>query len=188
MESRFNNGEERFVGINNLIPEGLRQYLPLTSDRVEVNEEEEGVVSDCESSASSAAAGCDGDRNEINSSFFSSGSGTVRFNKGDAVHEMISQKFMTNLAGFGMQTKIEAIHGYSNMDLTRQAKVAVFLKFLKATEEKNKGAATCWRYAWYCGSKKDIDTILSYGFGHVVNDGIYGRGIYLSAVHHPLQR
>lgn len=181
MERRFNNGEERVVGINDLVPEGLRRHhLPHM-------EEEEGAISDLESSASSGAGGAR-DSSEVNSSFFSSGSGAVRLNEGDAIHGMISQKFLTNLAEFGMHTKIEAIHRYTNMDLTSQAKLAAFLKFLKATEEKNKGSNPCWRYAWYCGSKKNIDTVLSYGFGHTVNDGVYGRGIYLSSVGHPLQR
>lgn len=177
MERRFNNGVERVVGINDLVPEGLRQHhLP--------HIEEEGEISDLESSASSGA----GDSSEVNSSFFSSGSGVVRLNEGDAMHGMISLKFLTNLAEFGMRTKIEAIHRYTNMVLTKQAKLAAFLKFLKAAEEKNKGSNPCWIYAWYCGSKKDIDTVLSYGFGHTVNDGVYGRGIYLSSIRNLLQR
>lgn len=189
-QSRSNNREEGFFGVNDFNPERSKQSLPHTSYRaeaeaeVEVEVEEEDVVSDCESSTSSSSSSSSAAGREMNSSLF--GSGTVRLDKKEAVHNMISRKFMTDLAGLGMRTNIEAIHRYENTNLTRQAKLAVFLKLLKATEEKNGGVA-CWKYAWYCGSKQDVNTILSYGFGHAINNGIYGRGIYLSAAHHPLQ-
>lgn len=142
------------------------------------NKVEEEMVSDSES-------GVSGTYNAENTPMF--GSGFVRLDEEDSLHKIIRYRFVSDLASYGMHTHVEAIHRNMCTGETGKAKYHTYLHFSKAMEKKNDGNPN-WRYAWYCSSKKDISTVLSHGFGHSVNSGIYGRGIYLSPVEYPLQR
>ncbi|KAL2465337.1 putative inactive poly [ADP-ribose] polymerase SRO5 [Abeliophyllum distichum] len=57
----------------------------------------------------------------------------------------------------------------------------------KSATKENCGGSPNVKYAWFGASKNEINSILSHGFGHSVNTGVYGHGIYLSPADHPAQ-
>ncbi|XP_022865135.1 probable inactive poly [ADP-ribose] polymerase SRO5 [Olea europaea var. sylvestris] len=135
-------------------------------------------VSDCES----GIFGVDSEQ-EI---FHLFNSGLIRIHDEDNLYEIIKKKLVSSLSSVGLDVKIEAIHKNSFSGIMNQAKFQSFCVYLRATKERCGGCPNV-KYAWYCASKNEIDSILLHGFGHSVNSGVYGHGIYLSPADHPAE-
>ncbi|XP_011071855.1 probable inactive poly [ADP-ribose] polymerase SRO5 isoform X2 [Sesamum indicum] len=112
--------------------------------------------------------------------------GFVRIPDDDTKYENIKKKLVSRLSSCGFSAQVETIHrnGYSSM--TSRARLHSFSIYSKAIQMKSHGNANL-KYAWYGGSKQEISEILSYGFGLPLNNGVYGYGVYLSTVDHPLE-
>ncbi|KAL2482498.1 putative inactive poly [ADP-ribose] polymerase SRO5 [Forsythia ovata] len=135
-------------------------------------------VSDCESGIS----GADSDQ-EI---FHLSNNGLIRIHEGDKLYEIIKKRLVSSLSYVGLNAQIEAIHKNTYSGIMNQAKFRSFCVYLSATKEICGGSPNV-KYAWFGASKNEINSILSHGFGHSVNSGVYGHGIYLSPADHPAQ-
>ncbi|KAL0417037.1 UNVERIFIED_CONTAM: putative inactive poly [ADP-ribose] polymerase SRO5 [Sesamum latifolium] len=112
--------------------------------------------------------------------------GFIRIPDGDTTYENIKKKLVSRLSSCGFNAQVETIHrnGYSSM--TSRARLHSFSIYSKAMQMKTNGNANV-KYAWYGASKQEICEILSYGFGLPSKNGVYGYGVYLSTVDHPLE-
>ncbi|KAI3454497.1 hypothetical protein Pfo_011160 [Paulownia fortunei] len=111
--------------------------------------------------------------------------GFIRVTDGDGMHEFIKTKLVSSLRPCGIDAQIETIYrnGYSSE--MSQAKLQSFNIFSLAVQKKCHGDAKI-KYAWYAASKDVINGIVSYGFGLLLNNGVYGHGVYLSSIDHPI--
>lgn len=142
-------------------------------DQINHSGTEEDSISDCES-------GISGPNNDEESQLF--GNGLIKLDEGDRLHQMIKRKFVSGLGSTGNHASVDAIYRNSCSSFTGQARLQSFRIFAKATGNKCGGNANL-RYAWYGGSKDEIEKIISHGFGHCGDNedkGLYGHGIYLS--------
>ncbi|XP_058227358.1 probable inactive poly [ADP-ribose] polymerase SRO2 isoform X2 [Rhododendron vialii] len=142
-------------------------------DQINHSGTEEDSISDCES-------GISGPNNDEESQLF--GNGLIELDEGDRLHQMIKRKFVSGLGSTGNHASVVAIYRNSCSSFTGQARLQSFRIFAKAMGNKCGGNANL-RYAWYGGSKDEIEKIISYGFGHCGDNedkGLYGHGIYLS--------
>ncbi|KAL0356066.1 UNVERIFIED_CONTAM: putative inactive poly [ADP-ribose] polymerase SRO5 [Sesamum radiatum] len=112
--------------------------------------------------------------------------GFVRIPDSDTTYENINKKLVSRLNSCGFSAQVETIHrnGYSSM--TSRARLHSFGIYSKAMQMKSNGNPNV-KYAWYGASKQEITEILSYGFGLPSNNRVYGYGVYLSTVDHPLE-
>lgn len=131
--------------------------------------EKDSSTSDCES-------GISGPTMEPHRFF---GLRLVEIEEGDRLHETIKRKFVSGLGFLGMKASVVAIHRNTCSGFLGQARLQSFRAFAKAMEKKCSGNANL-KYAWFGGSKDEIEKIVSHGFGHIENKGLFGRGIYLS--------
>ncbi|KAL0318427.1 UNVERIFIED_CONTAM: hypothetical protein Sangu_1998900 [Sesamum angustifolium] len=113
--------------------------------------------------------------------------GFIRIPDDDMKYENIKKKLVSTLSSCGFSAQVETIHknGYSSM--TSRARLHSFSTYSKAMQMKANGNVNV-KHAWYGASKQEISEILSYGFGLPSNNGVYGYGVYLSTVDHPLER
>lgn len=138
------------------------------------------VVSDCESVIT-------GDRVDEKANRLVGG--FVRLNESDKLHGIIEKKFVSRLSEIGVKVEVECVYrNLFNDSAVSQAKISSFQIFTKALEMKN-GEANV-KYAWFGGSKDEIEKIVVHGFGfdNVKNSGLFGQGLVLSADHSPLER
>ncbi|XP_019152539.1 PREDICTED: probable inactive poly [ADP-ribose] polymerase SRO5 isoform X2 [Ipomoea nil] len=148
------------------------------------DEEDPDVVSDCESGISGSPGRREGEDRGCGAVAVENG--LIRVHEDDRIHEIVSQKLVAGLGNVGNHTTIEAIHRNGFRSLTKKAKLQTFEIFAKAAEKESGGNANV-RYAWFGGSKEEINTIVSHGFlPYMINNGSYGHGIYLSPDHFPL--
>ncbi|KAG8388592.1 hypothetical protein BUALT_Bualt02G0141600 [Buddleja alternifolia] len=132
--------------------------------------------SDCES-------GISGAENEQNSPVFDNG--LIRIREGETIHEIIKKKLVSSLSAYGFNARIESI--YRNdyaAGIIGRAKHQCFSIYSKAMEIKCGGNANV-KYAWYCGSRDEINRIISHGFGLPMSNGVYGQGVHLAPIDHP---
>lgn len=108
-----------------------------------------------------------------------------RLNEDDVIFDIIGHKFLSNLVNRKKScATIEAIHKMNwSITNTMFARLQCFNIFRVALLENNNnnydGITSCMKYAWYCGSKEEIQRIVSHGFGHH-QLGARGDGICLS--------
>lgn len=146
----------------------LDSHLSNSEDR---DHDKESSISDCESGISGPTT-----EPEQPQLF---GPGLVAIDEGDRLHEIIKRKFVSGLGSLGMETAVVAIHRNSCSGFLGQARLQSFRVFARAIEKKCGGNGNL-KYAWFGGSKDEIEKIVSHGFGHCENKGLFGRGIYLS--------
>ncbi|CAI9787300.1 unnamed protein product [Fraxinus pennsylvanica] len=135
-------------------------------------------VSDCES----GIFGFDSEQ-EI---FHLFNNGLIRIHEEDNLYEIIKKQLVSSLSCVGLDAKIEAIHKNTYSGIMNRAKFQSFCVYLRATKERC-GGSPMVKYAWYGASKNEINSIILHGFGHSVNSGVYGHGIYLSPADHPAE-
>ncbi|KAJ0755114.1 putative NAD(+) ADP-ribosyltransferase [Helianthus annuus] len=143
--------------------------------------EDEGEVSDCESGVSGGPSVEKHDLIGIN--------GLVRLDEGDKLCGIIGKKFVNRLGEIGIGVGVEYIHrNMFNATVISQARISSFQIFVKAVEKRNGGDANV-KYAWFGGSKDEINKIVLHGFGYdnINKDGLFDHGIVLSADHSPLE-
>ncbi|KAK4437217.1 putative inactive poly [ADP-ribose] polymerase SRO5 [Sesamum alatum] len=112
--------------------------------------------------------------------------GFVRIGDGDMRYETITKTLVARLSSCGFSAQVETIHrnGYSSM--MSRARLHSFGIYSQAIQTRSNGNGNV-KYAWYGASKHGISEILSYGFGLPLNNGVYGHGVYLSTVDHPVE-
>ncbi|XP_071712464.1 probable inactive poly [ADP-ribose] polymerase SRO5 [Rutidosis leptorrhynchoides] len=184
----------------NLIPDEIsilssfgsesKVHIPVLQGSVATNSFEyggddydESSVSDCESvvSGNRIAERVLIESNETN--------GLVQLDESDKLYGTIVKNFVTRLGEIGINVQVECIRkNMFNSSAIAQAKLTSFQLVTKAVEKKNGGEVNV-KYAWFGGSKDEIDKIVMYGFGHdnVQTNGGFGQGIVLSAAHSPLE-
>ncbi|KAH7866385.1 hypothetical protein Vadar_019704 [Vaccinium darrowii] len=158
-------------GFRGLVDNNITRAPKLVDDQINHSGTEEDSISDCES-------GISGPNNEKSQLF---GNGLVKLDEGDRLHEIIKRVFVSGLGSTGHHTSVVAIYRNSCSNFTGQARLQSFHIFAEAMKNKCGGNANL-KYAWYGGSKDEIEKIVSHGFGHCWDDedkGLYGRGIYL---------
>ncbi|XP_027086201.1 probable inactive poly [ADP-ribose] polymerase SRO5 [Coffea arabica] len=178
MESNLQ--QSRFLAVplktNDEYPDGFMALAPENS-RVDQEEDmissepnnadDQDMVSDCESSTT----------NEEGLGIF--GDCSIKVDEDDKQHEFIKQRFVSSLTEQGLtHTQIEAIHKNACSSWTARARFMSFSIFSRALQKKTEGHPNV-KHAWYGASKDEIRNIFLHGFGNTLNDGIYGRGIYL---------
>ncbi|KAL2515726.1 putative inactive poly [ADP-ribose] polymerase SRO5 [Forsythia ovata] len=111
--------------------------------------------------------------------------GLTRVHEGDKMRGIIRNKFLSSLSTCGLHTEVEAIHKKVYSGVMCQAKYQSFCVYARAMEQNFGGSANV-KYAWYGASKNELNDIVSHGFGHSTNTGVYGGGICLSPADHPI--
>ncbi|KAK9278922.1 hypothetical protein L1049_028503 [Liquidambar formosana] len=145
----------------------------------ETSYDQESTVSDCESSIN----GANNEQSEVLSR------GLIRLEEGERPHEIIRRRFVSSLGSLGARTTVVAIRRNSCSSVNGQARLQSFQIYSRAMQKKCGGNANI-KYAWYATSREGINKILSYGFSHCglpENNGLYGRGVYLSPDDSPLE-
>ncbi|KAI7754077.1 hypothetical protein M8C21_009592 [Ambrosia artemisiifolia] len=114
--------------------------------------------------------------------------GLVRLDESDKLCGIIGKKFVSRLSEIGIDAVVDCIHrNMFNANVISQARISSFQIFVKALQKRNGGDANI-KYAWFGGSKDEINNIIIHGFGHdniMKNDG-FNHGVVLSADHSPL--
>ncbi|XP_047951810.1 probable inactive poly [ADP-ribose] polymerase SRO5 isoform X1 [Salvia hispanica] len=123
--------------------------------------------SDCES-------GVSGGENEI-------GNGG-----GEEIYGIITKNFVSSLGRSGFDAKIEGIHRIDFSSFVSRAKLQSFCIYSKAVGMKCDGDPNV-KYAWFGGSKSEINAILSHGFCLPATNGSHGYGVHLSPVNQPVE-
>ncbi|ESQ31670.1 hypothetical protein EUTSA_v10004619mg [Eutrema salsugineum] len=111
--------------------------------------------------------------------------GLMELLEGDKAHDMIYRNCKSAL---GDQCQILSVlrNGFRNVG--SRAKLRTFQIFQEAVEMKHVGdddggggsSRAKVKYGWCAVAKKELKSILEYGFSEPRNDGSYGRGLYLS--------
>lgn len=143
------------------------------------DEDDDSIISDCESANSRPAF----DPSP------SLGEGLISLHEGDKVYDIIKRRLILGLGALGRQTELVAIQRNSFPGLTGQARIQSFQIFTKALATKCGGDANV-KYAWYSSTKDEICKITHHGFGcygKPNNNGLYGSGIYLFPDDSPME-
>uniref|UniRef100_UPI001CB99982 probable inactive poly [ADP-ribose] polymerase SRO5 n=1 Tax=Erigeron canadensis TaxID=72917 RepID=UPI001CB99982 len=151
----------------------------------DTDDEVSSVISDCESVVSGNRA-VEATRTV---GLERTSDGLVKLEESDKLHEMIERKFVTRLSGLGIKAKVECIRrNMFNANAIGQARLSSFQIYAKALEKKIGSADVNVKYAWFGGSKAEIDRIIAHGFGYenIAKNGGFGHGVVLSADHSPL--
>ncbi|KAL3512843.1 hypothetical protein ACH5RR_025560 [Cinchona calisaya] len=144
----------------------------------EPNSADQELVSDCESGTSGTCFG---------ESLGLFDHKLIRIDEKDKKHQFIKHSFLSGLNKQGLHTKVEAIHKIDiSSSFTAQARFQTFSIFSQAIEKETQGNANIM-HSWYGASKEEIKNIFLHGFGNNLNNGTYGRGIYLSPFDSPLE-
>ncbi|KAE9604392.1 hypothetical protein Lal_00035438 [Lupinus albus] len=146
-----------------------------------LNNEDDSVVSDCESAVSGARV-----MQQQRHGVLEKGNLFVRLGEHDMVHDLIKKSFIRSLEGDLMQKKTEVvgIHRSVCSSVMLQARVRSFQIYAQAVAKLRNGNANM-KYAWYGTRGEDeIQDIVSHGFGHL---HAYGHQLCLSPDHSPLQ-
>ncbi|XP_071731680.1 probable inactive poly [ADP-ribose] polymerase SRO5 isoform X2 [Rutidosis leptorrhynchoides] len=164
----------------------IDSYQDEGDDYDEYDEYDESSVSDCESvvSGNRIAEQVTIESNQTNGLVQ-----LVQLDESDKLHGIIGKKFVSRLGEFGINVRVECIRrNMFNSSAIAQAKLISFQVYTKALEKKNGGEVNV-KYAWFGGSKDEINKIVMYGFGHnnVQTNRGFGQGIVLSADHSPLE-
>ena len=170
-----NNDDDVNNNITNRRPH--TQFNPSTLEDSISGTQDQDSISDCES-------GVCGTNTETPQLF---DNGLVKLDEEDRLHEIIKRRFVSGLGSLGLRASVVAIHRNSCSSFTAQARLQSFHIFAGATEKKLAGSPNL-KYAWFGASRDEIQNIVSHGFGHCQNDGLYGRGIYLSPDDSSLER
>jgi len=170
-----NNDDDVNNNITNRRPH--TQFNPSTLEDSISGTQDQDSISDCES-------GVCGTNTETPQLF---DNGLVKLDEEDRLHEIIKRRFVSGLGSLGSRASVVAIHRNSCSSFTAQARLQSFHIFAGATEKKLAGSPNL-KYAWFGASRDEIQNIVSHGFGHCQNDGLYGRGIYLSPDDSSLER
>ncbi|KAI3777607.1 hypothetical protein L1987_47407 [Smallanthus sonchifolius] len=115
--------------------------------------------------------------------------GLVRLDESDKLRGIIEKKFISKLGYIGIDAQVQNIHrNLFNASAITQARLMSFQIFTKSVEKKNGGDANI-KYAWFGGSKDEINKIILHGFGsdNIKKNGSFGHGIVLSADQSPLE-
>ncbi|XP_076906355.1 putative inactive poly [ADP-ribose] polymerase SRO5 [Bidens hawaiensis] len=161
----------------------MEKLLPFVADRRIIVSEDEGdssCVLDCESSVSGTRVVEPGSI-ELN--------GLVWLDESDRLYGMIGSKFVSRLSELGVNVEVGCIHrNMFSASVIAQARVSSFQIFRKAVEKRNGGDANV-KYAWFGGSKDEIENIVQHGFGYgnIRKDGLFDHGVVLCADHSPLE-
>ncbi|KAK7281902.1 hypothetical protein RIF29_10267 [Crotalaria pallida] len=135
------------------------------------NNEDDSVVSDCESVVSGAGVmqhhqqqqqQRHGGVMEMDEGVF------VRLEEDDVLRKLITKRFLRGLGDMGLETKTEvlAIHRNSCSSVMAQARVRCFQVYAQAVAKLRGGVANV-KYAWYgTRGEEEIREIVSHGFGH----------------------
>ncbi|XP_076960508.1 putative inactive poly [ADP-ribose] polymerase SRO5 [Bidens hawaiensis] len=154
----------------------MARLLPSAADRRIIVSEDEGdssCVSDCESGVSGSIER----------------TGLVRLDESDRLFGMIGSKFVSRLRELGVDVEVGCIRrNMFNGDVIAQARVSSFRIFRKAVEKRNGGEGNV-KYAWFGGSKDEIENVVQHGFGYgnIRKDGLCDHGVVLCADHSPLE-
>lgn len=143
------------------------------------DEDDDSIISDCESANSRPAF----DPSP------SLGEGLISLHEGDKVYDIIKRRLILGFGALGRQTELVAIQRNSFPGLTGQARIQSFQIFAKALATKCGGDANV-KYAWYSSTKDEICKITHHGFGcygKPNNNGLYGSGIYLFPDDSPME-
>ncbi|CAI9111260.1 OLC1v1011439C1 [Oldenlandia corymbosa var. corymbosa] len=109
----------------------------------------------------------------------------IRINNGQEKDlQLVTERFLSWSADKGLNAEVKAVHKNGFSSLTSQAKLRSFVTFLRVMEKKNEGCANL-EFAWFGGSKDEINGIFEHGFGHTSKNLSYGHGIYLSPLESP---
>lgn len=116
-----------------------------------------------------------------------SGDTTILLKEGSSEYDVIKNCFLTGLGHFSNETTIVSIRKSSTERITTKAKIAAFRVFTEAMRRKNNGDANV-KCGWYCGSKEEIDNIISYGFSNreieKFENDVKSHGVGIHLVHH----
>ncbi|GMH21483.1 hypothetical protein Nepgr_023325 [Nepenthes gracilis] len=115
--------------------------------------------------------------------------GLIRVDEEEAVHSVIKEGFTSGLGQFGQRTEVAAIHRRIWSIFSAQANLQAFRIYFRAFADKHGGNANV-KYAWFGTSKEVVKRIMFHGFGDEEireNDGLFGRGVYLSPDDSPLE-
>ncbi|GAB4843603.1 hypothetical protein Ancab_013567 [Ancistrocladus abbreviatus] len=141
-------------------------------------QDQESSISDCESSVSAELP-------ESDSLII----GLVPCDVESREYKLIKQRFVTCLGQLGEKIRVAAVHKMTRTSFTAQAKLLAFQVYSRALESKNGGNANV-KYAWFGTSKQGVNRIMAHGFGEEEirgNNGLFGRGVYLSPDSSPLE-
>ncbi|XP_022737436.1 probable inactive poly [ADP-ribose] polymerase SRO5 [Durio zibethinus] len=154
------------------------QTVTSNSTSLEASNDQESIISDCESCVSGPSFD--------QSSLFNNG--LIRLFPGDKAHDLIKKRFLSNLGTMAAHTKDLTIQKNAFLGVTWQARLQSFEIFIKAMEKKCGGDANV-KYAWCPATRDEISKIVDHGFGHCgmpENSGLYGCGVYLSPDDSPM--
>ncbi|XP_039057950.1 probable inactive poly [ADP-ribose] polymerase SRO5 isoform X2 [Hibiscus syriacus] len=152
---------------------------PMDSTSFDAANDEESVVSDCESSVSGPSF----DQPSL------SNNGLIRLSRGDKAHDVIEKRFLSNLGSLAAHTNDLTIQKNCFSGFTWQARLKSFQIFTKAMEKKCGGDANI-KYAWCAATRDEISRIVEHGFGYSglpKNSSLYGHGVYLSPDGSPME-
>ncbi|CAA2953970.1 probable inactive poly [ADP-ribose] polymerase SRO5 [Olea europaea subsp. europaea] len=158
-------------------PHSSNIKTPCSEANLEDQCEQTSFASDCESGISGT-----GNMQEI--PMFENG--LIRVHEKDKMYEIIKNKFLSGLSNCGFHNEVEAIHKKVYSGSMCQAKLQSFSIYAQAMEQHFRTGANV-KYAWYGASKNELNDILSHGFGHPMNTGVYRGGICLSPADHPAE-
>uniref|UniRef100_A0A1J3I530 Putative inactive poly [ADP-ribose] polymerase SRO5 n=1 Tax=Noccaea caerulescens TaxID=107243 RepID=A0A1J3I530_NOCCA len=113
--------------------------------------------------------------------------GLIELLEGDKAYDLI---YRNCKSGLGDQCELLSILRNGFRSVGSRAKLKAFQVFQEAVEMKHGGGAgggggsrsskAKVKYGWCSVAKRDLKSILEYGFSDPRNDGSYGRGLYLS--------
>uniref|UniRef100_A0A164TBT8 Poly [ADP-ribose] polymerase n=2 Tax=Daucus carota subsp. sativus TaxID=79200 RepID=A0A164TBT8_DAUCS len=110
---------------------------------------------------------------------------TMRVGDENWEHDVIKNCLVTGLGKLGEHVRVVAVRRNSFSGLSGEGRLRSFRVFSEAVSRKNRGNPNV-KFAWYGGSKKEIDEVLAHGFASPGNGGLHGRGVYLSPANFPL--
>ncbi|KAL3824829.1 hypothetical protein ACJIZ3_020858 [Penstemon smallii] len=161
--------------MDNKIPLLFGDLLQNTDNDENLN----SYASDCES-------GISGTENEQRIHLSHSHNGLIKIHEGEKICEMIKKKFVSSLSCYGFKSQVEALYRKDNSDIMSRVKYQSFGLYSRGIEMKRNGNANV-KYAWFGASMDELNSILSHGFGLPQSTGVYGNGVYLSPIDHPVE-
>lgn len=108
-------------------------------------------------------------------------SSLILLNQGNPEHDVIKSCLLSGMGVVSSDTTIVTIRKNSSDGITTRAKFLSFRIFTDAVARKHGGDANV-KYGWYAGSKKEIESIISYGFSNREVDAGGSRGIGIHLV------
>lgn len=112
---------------------------------------------------------------------------TMRVGDENWEHDVIKNCLVMGMGKLGEHVRVVAVRRNSFSGLSGEGRLRSFRVFSEAVSRKNRGNPNV-KFAWYGGSKKEIDEVLAHGFASPGNGDLHGRGVYLSPANFPLDR